>query len=257
MKTRAFAIAFAAAYTPAFACDPMFGSPTVARMIEDASSGVVAIYRGAGPTVGPGRVTAWTFYDAHSPQNGVTPLLFADHGTHLELVGVGTTRISNASGVQSHEFGLIAGTDTLSTGQGYAVGFTTRSFEGGPGPDDLTQTGQHPGTIDFDGYGDFSDPWDYALPVDLAVNQVYGSGGVPLNGFGFDGRIYSAEFTIRCDDTCPADLAPPLGLLDLADIVAFVLAFTSQAPSVDYDGNSLWDLADILTFVTAFQDGCP
>tara|TARA_Y100001933_G_scaffold199315_1_gene200275 strand:+ start:241 stop:1443 length:1203 start_codon:yes stop_codon:yes gene_type:complete len=54
-----------------------------------------------------------------------------------------------------------------------------------------------------------------------------------------------------------ADLAEPFGTLDLADITAFVVAFTSQDPSADIDGNGLFDLADITGFVTAFTGGCP
>jgi hypothetical protein len=55
----------------------------------------------------------------------------------------------------------------------------------------------------------------------------------------------------------PADLAEPLGVLDLADIVAFVTAFTTLDPIADFDGNGLFDLADITAFVAAFSAGCP
>ena len=54
-----------------------------------------------------------------------------------------------------------------------------------------------------------------------------------------------------------ADLAAPVFLLDLADIVAFVNAFTASDPLADLDGNSLFDLADLSAFVTAFAAGCP
>ncbi|USO00079.1 MAG: hypothetical protein H6810_05295 [Phycisphaeraceae bacterium] len=47
------------------------------------------------------------------------------------------------------------------------------------------------------------------------------------------------------------------GLLDLADIIAFVTAFSTQSPAADFDGNGLFDLADVIAFVTAFQAGCP
>ena len=55
----------------------------------------------------------------------------------------------------------------------------------------------------------------------------------------------------------PADLAEPLGVLDLSDIVAFVTAFTSFDPSADFNGDGLFDLADITAFVGAFTTGCP
>ena len=55
----------------------------------------------------------------------------------------------------------------------------------------------------------------------------------------------------------PADLAPPLGTLDLADITAFVTAFTSGDQIADLDNSGLFDLADITAFVGAFTAGCP
>lgn len=52
-----------------------------------------------------------------------------------------------------------------------------------------------------------------------------------------------------------ADIAEPCGLLDLADILAFVTAFANQDPIADMDGSGLFDLADVLAFVTTFQAG--
>lgn len=54
-----------------------------------------------------------------------------------------------------------------------------------------------------------------------------------------------------------ADIAEPFGTLDLADISAFVAAFTGQTPTGDIDGNGIWDLTDISMFVAAFNGGCP
>jgi hypothetical protein len=54
-----------------------------------------------------------------------------------------------------------------------------------------------------------------------------------------------------------ADLAEPFGTLDLADITAFVSAFTSQDPAADLNPDGLFDLADITAFVGAFNGGCP
>ncbi|HHN77096.1 MAG TPA: hypothetical protein ENK11_00270 [Phycisphaerales bacterium] len=52
-----------------------------------------------------------------------------------------------------------------------------------------------------------------------------------------------------------ADIAEPCGLLDLADILAFVNAFANQDPIADMDNSGLFDLADVLSFVTLFQKG--
>jgi len=54
-----------------------------------------------------------------------------------------------------------------------------------------------------------------------------------------------------------ADLAEPFGLLDLADISAFVGAFTAMDPLADLDGDGLFDLTDVSMFVGAFVAGCP
>jgi len=61
-------------------------------------------------------------------------------------------------------------------------------------------------------------------------------------------------FLAACND---ADLAGPFGLLDLADITAFVQAFMAQDPAADFDGNGLFDLDDVVAFVTVFTAGCP
>jgi hypothetical protein len=55
---------------------------------------------------------------------------------------------------------------------------------------------------------------------------------------------------------CPADLAPPFGLLDLADVISFVGWFQAGDPIVDLDASGLIDLSDITAFVTGFLGGC-
>lgn len=56
---------------------------------------------------------------------------------------------------------------------------------------------------------------------------------------------------------CPADLTND-GLLDLADVIVFVTAFTSGDLVVDLaEPHGLLDLADIVAFASAFNAGCP
>jgi hypothetical protein len=56
----------------------------------------------------------------------------------------------------------------------------------------------------------------------------------------------------------PADLAEPLGLLDLADITAFGAAFSAQDPAADIAAPfGTFDLNDVTAFITAFTAGCP
>ncbi len=55
-----------------------------------------------------------------------------------------------------------------------------------------------------------------------------------------------------------ADIAEPFGVLDLADIQAFVNAFLAQDPAADIaPPTGVFDLADLQAFVTAFSAGCP
>ena len=55
----------------------------------------------------------------------------------------------------------------------------------------------------------------------------------------------------------PADLAAPLGILDLADVQAFVVGFTAMEPIADLDANGVFDLTDVQMFVASFTNGCP
>lgn len=54
-----------------------------------------------------------------------------------------------------------------------------------------------------------------------------------------------------------ADLVEPFGVLDLADISAFISAFVSNTDAADINGDGIWDLTDITLFVGAFTGGCP
>ncbi|USN99472.1 MAG: BNR-4 repeat-containing protein [Phycisphaeraceae bacterium] len=57
---------------------------------------------------------------------------------------------------------------------------------------------------------------------------------------------------------CPADVAEPFGLLDLADINAFITGFLSSDPIADIAAPfGVFDLADVNLFVTSFLSGCP
>ncbi|USN99250.1 MAG: hypothetical protein H6810_00815 [Phycisphaeraceae bacterium] len=55
-----------------------------------------------------------------------------------------------------------------------------------------------------------------------------------------------------------ADLAEPLGILDLSDIQAFISAFVSGDPAADLAPPAgILDLSDIQAFIGAFVAGCP
>jgi hypothetical protein len=56
----------------------------------------------------------------------------------------------------------------------------------------------------------------------------------------------------------PADIAPPFGVLDLADIQAFIAGFNAADPIADIAPPfGVLDLADIQAFVDAFVNGVP
>lgn len=56
----------------------------------------------------------------------------------------------------------------------------------------------------------------------------------------------------------PADLAPPFGVLDLADLQAFIIAFIGMDPAADLaPPTGVFDLSDLSAFITAFLAGCP
>ncbi|MEM7756103.1 MAG: GC-type dockerin domain-anchored protein [Planctomycetota bacterium] len=56
----------------------------------------------------------------------------------------------------------------------------------------------------------------------------------------------------------PADLAAPLGVVDLADVDAFIAAFLIGGPAADIAAPAgVVDLADVDAFIAAFLAGCP
>lgn len=68
----------------------------------------------------------------------------------------------------------------------------------------------------------------------------------------------SLSITFTEGNTCPADIAEPFGVLDLADIQAFISAFTTQQAAADIaEPFGVWDLADVQAFIASFVAGCP
>ncbi len=61
----------------------------------------------------------------------------------------------------------------------------------------------------------------------------------------------------RCPDACPADIADPFGVLDLADVQAFTASFMAGEHLADLTGDGVLDLADVQAFVDSFTAGCP
>lgn len=112
--------------------------------------------------------------------------------------------------------------------------------------------------------------WIASSGFDFVSNQVLGDSAGPdnlgdpefIDFSAIAGTQYvnlSAPVQAGCN---AADLAEPFGILDLSDITAFIVAFTTADPAADISGpggvpDGLFDLNDITAFVTAFTGGCP
>lgn len=108
------------------------------------------------------------------------------------------------------------------------------------------QTGTWAGFFNFDSY--------LTVKVSLPVGEpVF----ILPDGFTANSATMGLVDNIIAAPPCPADLAPPFGVLDLADVNAFVDGFLNQDPISDLDGNSIWDLNDIGIFGASFVAGCP
>lgn len=65
------------------------------------------------------------------------------------------------------------------------------------------------------------------------------------------GAVY--RFDLPCS---PADIAVPVGPIDLADINTFIEYFLGRDAIADLDGNGFFDAADIVGFIAAINEGC-
>lgn len=90
-----------------------------------------------------------------------------------------------------------------------------------------------------------------ACPTDAVTVTVEYTGTNPALDANRNGIIDS------CEPGCGiADVAEPIGVLDLTDISTFVAAFTTQSPLADINADGVYDLSDISTFIAAFTAGC-
>ncbi len=94
------------------------GAELIDRSRIDFSRGSMVILESR-PFTETGRVAEWSFYSEKT--NSVTPLIFKLTENGHEIVGVGTARTSDGSGVQSFAFDLLDGSDTVDA-NGYFFG---------------------------------------------------------------------------------------------------------------------------------------
>lgn len=90
---------------------------------------------------------------------------------------------------------------------------------------------------------------------DLQSAEAINASGV-IVGHGLHAPWGRRAFMLVPDTGCPADLNGD-GILDLADISAFIIAFTGHDPVADLTGDGILDLDDISAFIVSFTSGCP
>ncbi|USO00280.1 MAG: hypothetical protein H6810_06375 [Phycisphaeraceae bacterium] len=98
--------------------------------------------------------------------------------------------------------------------------------------------------IDRNGDGDYNDLHETVMFYDTAGA---GASGLPTLSLPLSVTTWM----------CAADLAEPFGVLDLADVQAFIAAFIGQQPLADLNADGVWDLADVQGYIAAFIGGCP
>jgi probable HAF family extracellular repeat protein len=97
-----------------------------------------------------------------------------------------------------------------------------------------------------------TNPAGWELQSAQAINDLG-----TIVGHGVHKPFGRRAFLLTLSQACLADLTGD-GILDLADISAFITAFLAQDPAADLAPPSgVYDLADIQAFVAAFAAGCP
>ena len=99
--------------------------------------------------------------------------------------------------------------------------------------------------------------WDLSNNTSSSALSISESGVIVGTGV-FNGQVRAYAMIPAGAGCNAADLVEPFGVLDLADIQAFALAFTNADPAADLvPPFGVFDLADIQAFVAAFTAGCP
>jgi len=63
---------------------------------------------------------------------------------------------------------------------------------------------------------------------------------------------------ITLDQSCPADLAPPFGSLNIFDIQAYIGLYNAQDPAADLAAPfGAWNIFDIQAYIGLYNQGCP
>ncbi|MAY73139.1 MAG: hypothetical protein CMJ31_00155 [Phycisphaerae bacterium] len=82
--------------------------------------------------------------------------------------------------------------------------------------------------------------------------------GGALDGFAWAENLGWINLNGAVLPCSPSDMAMPIGVVDIADVVAFLQAFGSMDPAADFAlPNGVFDIADVVSFLQVFGQGCP
>lgn len=191
---------------------------------------------------------------------------------------VGANVIDNGDGTWRYEYAVFnmhshraAGSFSVQTGAPVSnIGFRDVMYHSGE-PFDQTDwtSSEGAGSVTWSNGTTFnSNPNANAIRFGTIYNFRFTSTAAPVNG-----TVTLGMFRPGTPDTVTAtlpvpgqaqggcniaDLVKPFGVLDLADIQAFIAAFIAQDPLADIAAPfGVFDLADIQAFNAAFTAGCP
>lgn len=131
------------------------GHDLVNRSFHDGANGSIFLLDEEGAA---GTVTTFGFYDDNFAGRDITPVILKATGTGFEITGIGTTRTSDASGAQTHSFGLVSGSAQM--GLGYAVGWK-----------DGSNGANNPGVPEFDNGGGGEIAWSGAGQTSFSIGD--------------------------------------------------------------------------------------
>jgi hypothetical protein len=108
---------------------------------------------------------------------------------------------------------------------------------------------------DFNLDGSRNDDDRQIIVDNLGTEGGYASGDI--NGDQFVDNDDLAAFDGTGGPCVAADLAMPFGVLDGADVNAFITAFGASSASADLTEDGVVDGADVNAFISQFGAGCP
>lgn len=108
--------------------------------------------------------------------------------------------------------------------------------------------------------------FDVSDPTSPEVSGVFAIPGYPPSLTISEGKAYVSAYTgglrvidlAECAPCTRADLAPPFGILNFSDVLAFLGAFADEDPVADFATPVAWvNFSDVVAFLADFADGCP